>query len=353
VKITPLISAGAIGLAAILSTGAALAPSASAFTLITPLAGTDLGAASYSLAAGTSATFQAQYWNTVRRFESVSVTVTGKYATVSPASIVLPASGAKVPVTVTVKVPAGTPVGSVADSLVAQEKVTGKTVTFGFKVVVTDTTPPSVPTGLKAALANNNSQVNLNWSASADNVGVAGYQVYRDGSPLAKVTGTSYADTAVSPGTTYAYTVAAYDSAGNVSAQTAPVSAVVPAAVSCSAYDEGYPVPSWLQQYQVINLESTSGSPIPLPWTFTFSIPQGYTVTSVGGVTAASQTGFATFTQTGTQVTVTGSSAAIPARPTSGEDGNGFFLGYTGPRPLGPGSSFSGFAVNGVACSDG
>ena len=70
-KVTPLISAGTM-LAAILSAGAALAAPASAAT-ITPLAGTDLGAASYSLAAGTTATFQVQYWNTARRFESVDV----------------------------------------------------------------------------------------------------------------------------------------------------------------------------------------------------------------------------------------------------------------------------------------
>src|SRR5256885_1353725 len=42
----------------------------------------------------------------------------------------------------------------------------------------TDTTPPSVPTGLRAS-AVSSSQINLSWAASSDNVGVRGYRVYR------------------------------------------------------------------------------------------------------------------------------------------------------------------------------
>jgi len=42
----------------------------------------------------------------------------------------------------------------------------------------TDTTPPTAPTGLSAA-AMSMSQINLSWTASTDNVMVAGYRVER------------------------------------------------------------------------------------------------------------------------------------------------------------------------------
>jgi chitodextrinase len=88
----------------------------------------------------------------------------------------------------------------------------------------TDTTPPSVPTNLTAN-AVSSSQINLSWSASTDNVGVAGYDIYRDGSLVKQTTTTSYSDTGLALSTTYTYTVAAYDAAGNVSGQSAPASA--------------------------------------------------------------------------------------------------------------------------------
>src|SRR5438874_1312327 len=91
-----------------------------------------------------------------------------------------------------------------------------------------DTTPPSVPTGLTAS-AVSSSQINLSWTASSDNVGVSGYRVYRNGSQIATTSATSFANTGLSPSTTYSYTVAAYDAAGNLSAQSSPASATTPA----------------------------------------------------------------------------------------------------------------------------
>jgi len=88
-----------------------------------------------------------------------------------------------------------------------------------------DTTPPTVPTSLTAA-AVSSSQINLTWAASTDNVGVAGYKIYRNGSLLTSVTtGTTYSDTGLTSSTTYSYSVSAYDAAGNVSVQSASVSA--------------------------------------------------------------------------------------------------------------------------------
>lgn len=85
-----------------------------------------------------------------------------------------------------------------------------------------DATPPSAPTGLSATLDPGATSVTLGWSASTDNVGVAGYNVYRNGNLLAQQTVNSFVDTTVAPSSTYSYTVSARDTAGNSSAQSAP-----------------------------------------------------------------------------------------------------------------------------------
>src|SRR5438093_3400910 len=86
-----------------------------------------------------------------------------------------------------------------------------------------DTTPPSPPTGLTGAAAGSTG-ANLAWSASTDNVGVTGYTVRRNGVQVATPAATSYADAGLSAATTYSYTVAARDAAGNVSPDSASVS---------------------------------------------------------------------------------------------------------------------------------
>ncbi len=73
------------------------------------------------------------------------------------------------------------------------------------------------------------STVALSWTASTDNVGVTGYKIYRGGIQIATTAGTSYTDIALAPSTSYSYTVAAYDAAGNTSAQSASVSATTSA----------------------------------------------------------------------------------------------------------------------------
>lgn len=92
----------------------------------------------------------------------------------------------------------------------------------------TDTIPPSVPTGLTAT-AVSSSQINLRWNASTDNVGVTGYKIFRGGTQIATVTGTTYSDTELSASTAYDYRVAAYDAARHTSAQSAVASASTPA----------------------------------------------------------------------------------------------------------------------------
>lgn len=87
-----------------------------------------------------------------------------------------------------------------------------------------DTTAPSQPTGLSAT-AISSSQINLSWNASTDNVGVTGYNVFRNGTQITTVSGTSFQNTGLSAGTAYSYTVAAYDATGNISGQSVTASA--------------------------------------------------------------------------------------------------------------------------------
>jgi chitodextrinase len=87
-----------------------------------------------------------------------------------------------------------------------------------------DTTPPSTPTGVTVT-GTTSSSVSLSWTASTDNVGVAGYQVYRGGTQVGTSASTTYTDTGLTAATQYSYTVTAYDAAGNVSPASTAVTA--------------------------------------------------------------------------------------------------------------------------------
>ena len=95
-------------------------------------------------------------------------------------------------------------------------------------VIAADVTAPSIPTGLTAT-AISSSQINLAWTASTDDVAVTGYQVFRDSVFIATSSGTTYADTGLSPGTAYFYTVTAFDAAVNISNQSATATATTSA----------------------------------------------------------------------------------------------------------------------------
>ena len=84
----------------------------------------------------------------------------------------------------------------------------------------TGTTIPPTPSGL-AVTGTTSSSVSLSWNASS---GATGYNVYRGGSKVASVTGTSYTDSGLSASTTYSYAVSATNSAGE-SAKSSAVSA--------------------------------------------------------------------------------------------------------------------------------
>ena len=93
-----------------------------------------------------------------------------------------------------------------------------------------DTTVPAAPASLTATAASAFA-VQLAWSAASDNLGVAGYDVYRDGKLAASVGAvTSFTDSGVLASSTYAYAVRTVDQAGNVSALSTAVSVATPAA---------------------------------------------------------------------------------------------------------------------------
>lgn len=87
-----------------------------------------------------------------------------------------------------------------------------------------DVTAPTTPTNLTVQ-AISDTQINLTWTASTDAVGVTGYNVYRDSNLVATPATNSYQDQPLQPSTTYTYTVAAFDAAGNVSGVPGTVSA--------------------------------------------------------------------------------------------------------------------------------
>ena len=79
-----------------------------------------------------------------------------------------------------------------------------------------DTTDPTTPTGLSASNTTQTS-TDLTWSASTDNVGVTGYDIYKDGVLLASTSSTSYSVSGLTASTSYAFTVSAKDASGNTS----------------------------------------------------------------------------------------------------------------------------------------
>ncbi|WP_409494335.1 fibronectin type III domain-containing protein [Amycolatopsis sp. cmx-11-12] len=85
-----------------------------------------------------------------------------------------------------------------------------------------DTQAPSVPANLRST-GTSASSIGLAWDASADNVGVAGYDVYIGSTLVKSVTEPSATVDGLSPDTEYAFTVVAKDAAGNKSEPSAPV----------------------------------------------------------------------------------------------------------------------------------
>jgi glucose/arabinose dehydrogenase len=81
-----------------------------------------------------------------------------------------------------------------------------------------DPTPPTPP-GTPTLVSDTANSATIQWTASTDNVGVTGYDIYHDGQLCASVDGSTLQGTCtgLSPKTTYGFYVNAKDAAGNVS----------------------------------------------------------------------------------------------------------------------------------------
>jgi chitodextrinase len=138
-------------------------------------------------------------------------------------------------------------------------------------LAASDTKPPTVPRGLTVTEVMAGS-VGLMWQASSDfkgGSGVAGYDVFRDGSQVGSTANLVYADNGLASATTYQYVVRARDNAGNVSVPSTPVSATTLAGAGCTTSPD---VPAGLA------VTSVSSSTVSLQWG-AVSPPTGCAVT--------------------------------------------------------------------------
>ncbi|MET9606193.1 glycoside hydrolase family 18 chitinase [Streptomyces sp. NPDC006512] len=87
--------------------------------------------------------------------------------------------------------------------------------------------PPSAP-GTPTASAVTETALTLSWPAATDDKGVKNYDVYRNGAKLATVTGTTYGDSGLTKGTTYAYAVTARDTADQTGPPSGELSVTTP-----------------------------------------------------------------------------------------------------------------------------
>ncbi|MEW7279810.1 GEVED domain-containing protein [Aquimarina sp. 2201CG1-2-11] len=90
----------------------------------------------------------------------------------------------------------------------------------GIKPYTEDTTGDTQAPTTPANLASSNvtqTTVGLSWTASTDNVGVTGYDVYQGNTVVTTVTGTSHTVTGLTANTAYQFRVKAKDAAGNTS----------------------------------------------------------------------------------------------------------------------------------------
>ncbi|USX12174.1 PQQ-dependent sugar dehydrogenase [Oxalobacteraceae bacterium OTU3CAMAD1] len=108
----------------------------------------------------------------------------------------------------------------------------------------TDTQPPTPPSGLTISALTCRSAT-LTWKASTDNVGIAYYDIYRDGQALGTVNASTLtAQLVLTPGANWGVYVNARDAAGNVSQASTSLQVTVP---QCQADTQAPSVPAGLR----------------------------------------------------------------------------------------------------------
>jgi hypothetical protein len=97
---------------------------------------------------------------------------------------------------------------------------------FSTMIVGKVTTPPATP--VAPTLVNSSSTgATITWVPTTDKIGVAGYNIYRNGELAMQLAHPTFYDSGLTPGATYIYTLSAFDAQGNTSAQSLPLVVVL------------------------------------------------------------------------------------------------------------------------------
>ncbi|MDQ0374553.1 cellulose 1,4-beta-cellobiosidase [Cellulomonas humilata] len=219
-----------------------------------------------------------------------------------------------------------------AGNLSAASAVVSATTQTG---TITDTTAPSVPTGLTAGTTTTTS-VPLSWTASTDNVAVTGYDVYRGTTLVGTTTSTSYTVTGLTAATAYSFTVKAKDAAGNVSSASSSVSATTQTGTSTGACSVKYTASSWNTGFTASVKVTNTGTSALSSWSLGFSFANGQKVT---------QGWSADWTQSGTAVTA--KNAAWNGTLGAGQSVD---IGFNGSH-TGTNNNPTAFTLNGATCT--
>jgi endonuclease I len=174
-----------------------------------------------------------------------------------------------------------------------------------------DTQAPTAPTSL-ASTSKTSSTISVSWTASTDNVGVTGYNVYANGVLKTTVAGLTATITGLTASTSYNLTVKANDAAGNISATSNTITETTDTGTGTgggtttdllfSEYIEGS------GNNKALEILNATGSPINL---------SGYTIKrqTNGGGTWSSGLALSGTLNSGTKFTIVNSSIASTCYP--------------------------------------
>ncbi|MFY1636373.1 S8 family serine peptidase [Solwaraspora sp. WMMB335] len=142
----------------------------------------------------------------------------------------------------------------------------------------TDTVAPSTP-GTPVASSVTATSATLTWTASTDNVGVAGYDIERATgggtfAPVGSSATNSFVATGLAAGTTYQFQVRAEDAAGNLSPFSAAVT--VTTATATGTCQVAYAISSGGSTFTTNIVITNTGTSTINGWTLAFTLPSGH-----------------------------------------------------------------------------